>query len=326
MLAIARNHALWKPRGASLTPTYYSRRLSYRSIIRTAVALLLAFFCSAFVAIRTDAAPPHNPVPIVDIFSPVSITPGSTGVTLTIPGTGYVAGSKVHWNGTALTTTFVSAKKLTAVVPDALVAAVGLGTVTVVSPGLGGGTSNVFYIPVASTLLSTSFLPTPSSSVTVGTRPTGLLTGDFNGDGQIDLAIANSGSNTVSILLGNGGGSSAVTDTLIVRTSGGDRSSARNGDREIGRNSGWRSAPLFAVGMPLAGILLVGLRFPNGKRSNGKSRLWIILLVACMGVTLYGCAIVSRARETPAGTYILTVTGTGSTVQHATTVTLTVNP
>ena len=30
--------------------------------------------------------------------------------------------------------------------------------------------------------------------------------GDFNGDGKLDLAVANYGSNTVSVLLGNGDG------------------------------------------------------------------------------------------------------------------------
>ena len=32
------------------------------------------------------------------------------------------------------------------------------------------------------------------------------MAGDFNGDGRIDLAVANSGSNDVSVLLGNGDG------------------------------------------------------------------------------------------------------------------------
>jgi FG-GAP-like repeat/FG-GAP repeat len=36
--------------------------------------------------------------------------------------------------------------------------------------------------------------------------PLSLTAGDFNGDGRIDLAAANSGDNTVSILLGSGNG------------------------------------------------------------------------------------------------------------------------
>jgi FG-GAP-like repeat/Divergent InlB B-repeat domain/FG-GAP repeat len=40
----------------------------------------------------------------------------------------------------------------------------------------------------------------------VGTAPFGIATGDFNRDGLLDLAVANSGSATISILLGNGDG------------------------------------------------------------------------------------------------------------------------
>jgi len=40
----------------------------------------------------------------------------------------------------------------------------------------------------------------------VGSRPVSIAVGDFNADGRPDLAVANISSNTVSILLGNGGG------------------------------------------------------------------------------------------------------------------------
>ena len=41
--------------------------------------------------------------------------------------------------------------------------------------------------------------------------------GDFNGDGKLDLAVANYGSNTVSVLLGNGNGTFQTTDRLHRR-------------------------------------------------------------------------------------------------------------
>ena len=40
----------------------------------------------------------------------------------------------------------------------------------------------------------------------VGTTPMAVVVGDFNGDGKLDLAVANVGSNNVSILQGNGDG------------------------------------------------------------------------------------------------------------------------
>src|ERR1700674_3738612 len=46
----------------------------------------------------------------------------------------------------------------------------------------------------------------PAKTYPVGTSPSAVVVGDFNGDGKPDLAVANSGSNNVSILLGNGDG------------------------------------------------------------------------------------------------------------------------
>jgi hypothetical protein len=50
-----------------------------------------------------------------------------------------------------------------------------------------------------------TFSATASSPAT-GYEPDALVTGDFNGDGILDLAVANEGSNTVTVLLGNGDG------------------------------------------------------------------------------------------------------------------------
>jgi uncharacterized protein (TIGR03437 family) len=50
----------------------------------------------------------------------------------------------------------------------------------------------------------------------VGNNPINLLTGHFNGDGRLDLAVTNNNSNTVSILLANGtGGFSPATDIPV---------------------------------------------------------------------------------------------------------------
>ena len=51
-----------------------------------------------------------------------------------------------------------------------------------------------------------TFTPTASSPLAVGTEPLAVAVGDFNGDGKLDLAVANVGSNNVTIFLGNGNG------------------------------------------------------------------------------------------------------------------------
>ena len=48
--------------------------------------------------------------------------------------------------------------------------------------------------------------PTTQAAYPVGSRPSSVAVGDFNGDGKPDLAVANERSNTVSVLLGSGSG------------------------------------------------------------------------------------------------------------------------
>ncbi len=58
--------------------------------------------------------------------------------------------------------------------------------------------------------------------------PTSLTTGDFNHDGNLDVAVANTGDNTVSILLGLGGGTLTLSGTPI--NVGRDPEAIRAGD------------------------------------------------------------------------------------------------
>jgi Bacterial type II and III secretion system protein/FG-GAP-like repeat len=51
-----------------------------------------------------------------------------------------------------------------------------------------------------------TFSPATPPTFPTGTDPVWIAAGDFNNDTRLDLAIANKGSNTVSILLGNGDG------------------------------------------------------------------------------------------------------------------------
>lgn len=61
----------------------------------------------------------------------------------------------------------------------------------------------VVWVPAASAML---FVPGPGSPYSVGTKPLALAVGDFNGDGHSDLAVADYGTSSVQVLLGNGRG------------------------------------------------------------------------------------------------------------------------
>ena len=58
----------------------------------------------------------------------------------------------------------------------------------------------------------------PQVTYAVGSAPDALVAGDFNGDGRTDLAVANYGSNDVSVLLGNGDGTFQPQVTYAVGT------------------------------------------------------------------------------------------------------------
>ena len=50
----------------------------------------------------------------------------------------------------------------------------------------------------------------------VGSAPRDVATGDFNGDGHLDLVAANSGTNTITVLFGNGDGTFGASFDLGV--------------------------------------------------------------------------------------------------------------
>ena len=147
------------------------------------------------------------PVPFVSQpLLPASVQPGSHGFTLTLRGVGFVPNSLVSWNGSPRATTFVSATQLTAAILASDIATASTGWVSVGNPSPGGGQSNVVWLPVGypSPAPVMNRVDLPSSSA-----PVAIATADFNLDGKLDLVVANSGANTVSILLGNGDGTFA---------------------------------------------------------------------------------------------------------------------
>ncbi len=115
------------------------------------------------------------------------------------------------WNGSPRTTTFNSATRLTATILAADVAAFGTPSISVANTGSPSSNVDFFQITNSTTAASLS-----RADLATGASPNGLISADFNNDGKLDLAIANSGDNTVSILLGNGNGTFTAQPTLAT--------------------------------------------------------------------------------------------------------------
>jgi dienelactone hydrolase len=181
-------------------------RRSWRHTISFRSDVVLAITSVLLAALAfTGVAMAENPVPLINQpLIPDATRPGGLGFTLSVNGTGFVSSSVVNWNGVARNTTFVSRSQLQANILASDIAQAGTASVTVFNSAPGGGTSNIIFFEV--TPASSTLRFGVASEISTGTQADGVAIGDFNRDGKLDLAVANIGSNNVSILLGNGDG------------------------------------------------------------------------------------------------------------------------
>ncbi len=160
--------------------------------------VLLCFALISAVALAKPAPPSATPF-IHDPLVPASVAPGAPAFVLTIHGSGFTAASVVTWNGAARPTTFVSASRLTAAIPTSDIAVATTAWIAVVTPGPGGGTSNLAFLPVTSAGSTVTFARSDYASVRDNLQ---LVTADFNRDGVLDLATASASDSLVAIFSG----------------------------------------------------------------------------------------------------------------------------
>ncbi len=173
-------------------------------------ALILVVLASLVPAqLMAQNAIPQINQPLV----PTATAPGGAAFTLTVNGTGFAAGAVVNWNGSARTTTVVSAQQVTASISATDIALATTAVVTVTNPTPAGGTSLPALFEVTKSGTGTFFART---DITVNPSAMAVAVGDFRGIGKQDMAIANS-ANSIDVMLGNGDGTfqTAVNYPLV---------------------------------------------------------------------------------------------------------------
>jgi hypothetical protein len=214
-----------------------------RALVYLLSAALTLFLCGCASSGPQAKIVYGNPAPVLSVISPTAAVAGGPALTLYVTGLDFESGSTVMWNGTGLTTTYVSGTSLTAQVPASNLASTGTATITVVNPAPGGGTSGQLGFTIqatanpvpslasvnpntigvgsaATTITATGSNFIPSSLVMWnGTALSTSYTNSTTLTAQVPATdLANTGTATVTVFspLPGGGTSSGVTVTIAT--------------------------------------------------------------------------------------------------------------
>ena len=226
--------------GKEVTTTYGSSTKLTASVPSTMLATTGAFPVSV-----TNPAPGGgvsapitvsvvNPSPSVSSLSPSSATAAATATPITVTGAGFVSSSRIRFDGTEATTTYVSSTQLKATLSAAQLATAKTISVSVLTAAPGGGTSN-----------SQSFSVGNPAPVWGSLAPSSAIVG------ALDTTITVTGSNFVS--------------TSVVQADTADLSTTYKSATEL-------SAKLPSSKLVTAGTISVRVRTPSpggGTSSSG---------------------------------------------------------
>jgi hypothetical protein len=168
--------------------------------------------------------PDGNPTPVVTSITPTGSEIGSSEMTLTVVGTGFVPSSIVRWNYQDRPTFYTNASELRAAIPRSDLSAVATAAVTVYNPPPGGGASSAraftirpFEQPVATIALTpTSVSCLAGTSTAIGVtvhNATSTPAVQFQASGS-SFTVSSSG--TGAVVACTAPGSGAVTVTVRV--------------------------------------------------------------------------------------------------------------
>jgi len=242
------------------------------------------------------------PAPTIASLSPNAVAMGAAGFTLSIAGSGFQPVSTVQWNGSALTTTYVSGGSLTAVVPASDLAAGGDATVTVATPAPGGGGANAtFAVNYPAPTLS-SISPTSAQDGASGATITAtggnfvpVSTIDWNG-----MALSTTYVSTTELTAAVPASdlSTAASDTVTVVTPApGGGASSSIGFTVSAPGGGGGGASSAAELLVLSAIYLLGLRRRDAaRRTQPRARACGALLDAIQSITASSSAETTKVR------------------------------
>jgi hypothetical protein len=151
------------PLQASLVPESQSSGLALRPGTWT-IGLYMGVqiwntYSTSGTIVATVTSDAQSAAPQVSSISPTSAVAGGPAFTLTVNGSGFVSGTAVQWNGTLLTTNYVSATQLTASVPASFIGLQGSANITISNPGGGASNAAAFTITAPEWLMGTKVLP-----------------------------------------------------------------------------------------------------------------------------------------------------------------------
>lgn len=283
----------------------------------------------------------NNPQAGVAAISPPSLPVGSSELTLTVTGFGFlsgtpgVVGSQVLVNGNARGTTFVNSTALQAVLLPSDLAQAGTLSITVVNPLSGGVTPQGVQFAVT----DYSIIPPASIPPITAGQTANIPLAISPMDGAFSLPVTLNISTSTPLPVGATGAFSPSTPVTPGATGQTVTLSIQTEPHTVQSMVRWPRVP--NPGVPIACILGIALavaaiskRSPTvATRRAVPQLLFVLLLAAAFG--LASCGAVgsetppaspppNATTGTPAGNYKITVTAVSGGTSHSATFTLTV--
>jgi hypothetical protein len=314
----------WNGTALATTP------LSSTQLTATVPVNLIASTGSASITVATSAgtssasnlAIQQAGVPTISTLDPASVTAGGSAFLLTVNGTGFDSSSVVKWNGTSLTTIYVSSTELQVAISANLIAAGGTVSVTV-SGTVGTSTASSFAIKLGTPTIS-GFNPTSADS----NDPT-FTTLTVNGTNFDSSAVANWNSIALTTTFVNATQipasvpasliASPVTASITVKTTAGT-SAASSFTVNLGKPTIVSTDPTsVTAGGASFPLKVTGTNFDSSAKINWNGTAQTTQLKSATEVD----ATIDSTLIVAAGSATITVTTTAGT--SATSYTLTIN-